>query len=1006
MASNRFPYAGSSAKDAPSQPLASNTFSSSNWQPNAIWGNPIGNPIASSLNKRDATVSRRGQDEVFATSHQNSNAFSVNSSDSTNVWAQSAARPWANADNNSATLRKTSASPSPARGRDTSSSAALHDFANGTSSSPAPYFAAIGSATTGAFASGRTSFSGTGPAADSTPANSFKYPASLRDSVADDGKDTTGAVNGANGAMSTFPPPIGYDDDALPSRARFSQDLSNGFTTASAAVSVSGSTASTTAPTVPAPNAAVGAAAAAASNAGGLPSFGAFGTLPPLRQGHHSHRPSLQTSTSFSSPAAPANALLHHRNSQPEDSSTLEMADMLRHKLHMAEQPADSSLNSFAGGFVASNYSAYPQASSAVSFQFNPGSQTWDAGNPSRANNFDAYSQASQHAADTFALAAYAATRGSLGAIDRGTTPVGTSYRQVNTPRSLGTPANATGPWSRPPSRDPRAASGLSDNGVAKTNGNLLQRQQYQSVLHDQQLAPPSLAAAAAAFNGNTNFFPNNIAPYPMYNPVRGPVPVPLSPFGVPLGASLNNAPFIPAAHFQMPRDRDPARALRSALLDEFRSSRTNRRYELKDIYCHIVEFSGDQHGSRFIQSKLETANSDEKEHVFREISANTLVLMKDVFGNYVVQKFFEHGNQVQKKYLAEQMKGKMVDLSTQTYACRVVQKALQHILVDQQVLLAGELEADVIRVVKDQNGNHVIQKIIELVPREHIGFVMDAFRGRVRELSSHNFGCRVVQRMLEYGSDDDKAAILLELHENTRDLIMDQFGNYVAQHVIQFGEPDDRARMIRKVLDELVPMSRHKFASNVVEKCIEHGSATDRLRIREELDKVGSDGVPVLQHLIKDQYGNYVIQKLLKQLKNEEHRHFVEALSVQLNVLKPSNPGRHNSAIDRLAVVVDDELSRINNAVNNQGSASAGPHNGHTAPASPQVPDDHDSTPSLTNAPNTPESSNPPSVSAGPAGEPLAAEMKEPAASAAALLDPMHACCKPTENPAVALNL
>ena len=115
---------------------------------------------------------------------------------------------------------------------------------------------------------------------------------------------------------------------------------------------------------------------------------------------------------------------------------------------------------------------------------------------------------------------------------------------------------------------------------------------------------------------------------------------------------------------------------LRSTLLEEFRSNnKGNKRYELKDIYDHVVEFSGDQHGSRFIQQKLETANSDEKNQIFQEILPNSLQLMTDVFGNYVIQKFFEHGNQGQKKILANQMKGHILDLSLQMYGCRVVQK-------------------------------------------------------------------------------------------------------------------------------------------------------------------------------------------------------------------------------------------------------------------------------------------------------------------------------------------
>lgn len=49
------------------------------------------------------------------------------------------------------------------------------------------------------------------------------------------------------------------------------------------------------------------------------------------------------------------------------------------------------------------------------------------------------------------------------------------------------------------------------------------------------------------------------------------------------------------------------------------------------------MEFSGDQHGSRFIQQKLESATSDEKQIVFDEIvPENALQLIQDVFGNYV----------------------------------------------------------------------------------------------------------------------------------------------------------------------------------------------------------------------------------------------------------------------------------------------------------------------------------------------------------------------------------
>ncbi|KAM5351310.1 hypothetical protein ACJ41O_004033 [Fusarium nematophilum] len=399
----------------------------------------------------------------------------------------------------------------------------------------------------------------------------------------------------------------------------------------------------------------------------------------------------------------------------------------------------------------------------------------------------------------------------------------------------------------------------------------------------------------------------------------------------------------------QPARDQDPGKGVRSVLLDEFRiSSKNNRRYELKDIYNHVVEFSGDQHGSRFIQQKLETANSDEKDQIFGEIVVNAVQLMRDVFGNYVIQKFFEHGNQVQKRVLAEEMKGKMIDLSTQTYACRVVQKALEHILVEQQAELIKELEPEITKVIRDANGNHVVQKIIESVPRRHLDFVMAALKGHVTAFATHAYGCRVIQRMLEYGKDDDKAKIMEELHVSTQMLITDQYGNYVAQHVIQNGKPEDREKIIQMVMSDLLNLSKHKFASNVVEKCIEYGSEQQRSDIRQQVSAVGPDGSSNLPQMIRDQYGNYVIQKLLGQLKGTEGQILVEDIKPHYYILKKSGTSRQLQALEKLL-----ELGSGGPPTKNGLSGLQVDVNSSTA------------TPVLTNESNSPQSTGPPSTNA-----------------------------------------
>lgn len=347
-----------------------------------------------------------------------------------------------------------------------------------------------------------------------------------------------------------------------------------------------------------------------------------------------------------------------------------------------------------------------------------------------------------------------------------------------------------------------------------------------------------------------------------------------LNPYAIPAALQLNSAAQYSALlplglagmDPQLTQDVTSGNMVQSALLYEFKSNSKNKRYELKDIHEHIAEFSGDQHGSRFIQTKLETANSDEKERVFQEIEPNAIPLMTDVFGNYVIQKFFEHGDQTHKKILANKMRGQVLQLSMQMYGCRVVQKALDHVLVDQQTVLLSELEGHVLKCVKDQNGNHVIQKAIERCPPTSIAFITAAFHMQVQHLSIHPYGCRVIQRCLEKIDLPARHSIMAELLDGLQTMISDQFGNYVVQRIATHDDGEAKRRVLNLVSRGLEGYSKHKFASNVVEKCLEQADDAWRREVMYTLVQQNSqrrpEGEGVLVGLIKDNYGNYVIRE------------------------------------------------------------------------------------------------------------------------------------------------
>lgn len=327
-----------------------------------------------------------------------------------------------------------------------------------------------------------------------------------------------------------------------------------------------------------------------------------------------------------------------------------------------------------------------------------------------------------------------------------------------------------------------------------------------------------------------------------------------------------------------------------------FNSSAPVRNWELADIRGHFAEFASDQHGSRFIQQKVEGCSLDEIRSLVAELGPDIDRLVIDVFGNYVVQKLLEYGDENIRQLLTKKLEGHMLSLSLHMYGCRVVQKALEVLKGKERTMLVQELNGHVLQCIRDQNGNHVIQKCIELVEPESILFIVESVKGQAVALAEHAYGCRVVQRVLEHCPMEHKAEILAEIMSSARDLIRDQYGNYVIQHIVEKGDEENKAVIMKVVMNEVVAFAQHKFASNVVERCLQYGSPIQRMDFIEVLVR-GKDSNPEdcpLSTLVKDQFGNYVVQRILDVANEEQLKRVVYVLKEQIPYLKKYSYGKH----------------------------------------------------------------------------------------------------------------
>ena len=157
-------------------------------------------------------------------------------------------------------------------------------------------------------------------------------------------------------------------------------------------------------------------------------------------------------------------------------------------------------------------------------------------------------------------------------------------------------------------------------------------------------------------------------------------------------------------------------------------------------------------------------------------------------------------------------------------------------------------------------------------------------------ELSCHPYGCRIVQRLLEHCSPAQTDGLLAQLLASTDHLLLDQYGNYVIQHVLDHGVPANKTRIIAKIEGRVLMLSQHKFASNVVEKCVSNASCDERSRLIAEV----CQGDTSLGAMIKDQYGNYVVQKMIDTAADKDLGDLMAKIKIHSNSLHKFSYGKY----------------------------------------------------------------------------------------------------------------
>jgi len=338
-----------------------------------------------------------------------------------------------------------------------------------------------------------------------------------------------------------------------------------------------------------------------------------------------------------------------------------------------------------------------------------------------------------------------------------------------------------------------------------------------------------------------------------------------------------------------------------------------------------VIDVALDQQGSRLIQTRLISGPPSVVSAIVDEVIDDLKVLTRDVFGNYVVQKAFEHADFVQQQRVSEMLRTNIVELSMHVYGCRVVQKVLDVFDATFHSLIISELVERLTECVCDPNGNHVVQKAIERASPELLQPVVDILREDVFTLATHLYGCRVMQRVLEYCISEQSSPILQLIVKFGPELLRDQFGNYVVQHIIGSGPPLARASLLELMCGALPELAVHKFASNVVEKVLRSSTPSEAVPLIEEfLTPKRAGGLVPLQTVMRDQYGNYVIQCIIDISQGAQRDAIASFIMSEKEELKKYSYGKHILAhLEK--TMPDSSRPRVGSKAKAKGGSSKG---------------------------------------------------------------------------------
>ena len=298
-------------------------------------------------------------------------------------------------------------------------------------------------------------------------------------------------------------------------------------------------------------------------------------------------------------------------------------------------------------------------------------------------------------------------------------------------------------------------------------------------------------------------------------------------------------------------------------------------------IQGNFVNLIKTHKGSRIFQNYLKNTHSDILHQIFIEINPHLKNLLIDPYANYFCRKFFTYLNQKDRIDYLQSIENSLIKLSSNNIGTYPIQGIIEHLgsKVEKNIII-NAIKNHIEKLSIDPYSCHVIEKILSCFEEEYISFIYDYISQNILKLAYNANGICLVKKIITFTHKTKiHEQIKNIVEENSMELIKHPYGNYVIQVLVDSWDLNEVKEILKLYDKQFTSLSMDKYSSNVMERCIEK---SDEI-LSQYINEVCESGK--IFEVMKNNFGNYVIQKALKLCSGNDRRKLV--IEVSKNIFK-----------------------------------------------------------------------------------------------------------------------